>query len=59
MTSFLLFNGKNTILILLVLTIAESIVSPIIEGFSWLHIIPNSLGLIVILLYRQQSKKET
>lgn len=58
MNSFLLFNGKNTILILLTLIAFESITTLVTEGFTWLRIVPNCLGLIVIFLYWQQSKKE-
>lgn len=58
MNSFLLFNGKNTISILSVLIVIGAIELLVSEGLVWLHIAPNCLGLIVIFLYWQQSKKE-
>ncbi len=42
----------------MVLIITESIASFFMEGVVWLHLVPDSLGFIVILLFWQQSKKE-
>lgn len=58
MSSSFLFNGKNTISILSALIVFGAVELLVTEGLAWLYIVPNGLGLIVIFLYWQQSKKE-
>ncbi len=58
MNSFFLFNGKNTILILLSLLSLETLVSLLSADINLWRIIPNCLGLMAIYFYWRQSKKE-
>jgi methyl-accepting chemotaxis protein len=57
--TFLLFNGKNTVLILLLLAMSEGLQSIYTSGFSYVQLIPHAIELLVIYLYWRQAKKET
>lgn len=58
MSSFFLFNGKNTIRLLAALLLVPTLLSVYTAGVDWLHIVPTGLGLLVIYMYIRQSKKE-
>lgn len=58
MNSFLLFNGKNSILLLLAIQCFLTIESLWTKGVEWVHIIPNLLAFLIVYLFFRQSKHE-
>lgn len=59
MNSFLLFNSKNTLLILLAMILLQSTVTMINDGIEFRHLLPPGIAVIAFFLYRKQTRKET
>lgn len=59
MNSFLLFNSKNTLGILLGLILIQAVASLVLEGINLWHLIPGGLAFVVYLLFFKQTQKET
>jgi len=56
--SFFLFNGKNSILLLLAIQTFLTVESLILHGIELSHIIPNIIAFIVVFLFFKQSNRE-
>jgi len=56
--SFFLFNGKNSILLLIGIQCFLTAESLFLVGIEWTHIIPNILSFIILYLFFRQSGKE-